>query len=209
MKKYWLISLLSVVLLSGCVNYKQHESLKTESNTLNSKAKTEVSNHTVSGTVIRVVDGDTVHVRVNGKDEDVRILLTDTPETVSPTKPVEPFGPKAHKFAEKMMPAGKKVKLEFDGPKRGKYNRLLAYVWIDGKDYNKLLLEKGLARYAYVYNPPYVHADEFKKAQAEAKKAGIGIWSINGYVDSNGYNLTYACSWAKKHHYADHGCNNS
>lgn len=163
----------------------------------------------ISGTIIRVVDGDTFHIRVEGMDETVRLLLVDTPETEHPSKPVEPFGPESHQFAEEILPAGKKVKLELDGPRRGKYDRLLTYLWVDGKMFNELLLEKGLARLAYVYDPPYNHYKEYMKAQNRAKSKELGIWSIDGYVSSEGFNIEYSCKWAKNKGYATNGCHYS
>lgn len=82
----------------------------------------------------------------NGNEETVRLLLVDTPETVHPSKPVQPFGPEASKFTKELMPAGSEVEVETGIGERDKYGRLLAYFYVDGKMVNKLLLEKGLAR---------------------------------------------------------------
>ncbi|GGM41243.1 hypothetical protein GCM10011351_29290 [Paraliobacillus quinghaiensis] len=142
-----------------------------------------------TATVTRVVDGDTIEINLNGKTEDVRLLLVDTPETKHPRLPVQKFGPEASQFAKDTL-SGKTVGVEYDGPKRDKYDRLLAYLWVDGKNFNQMLLEKGLARYAYVYNPPYTHSSAFMKAQNRAKSAELGIWSIPGYVSSDGFQQT-------------------
>lgn len=140
-----------------------------------------------SATVTRVVDGDTVEINLDGKTEDVRLLLVDTPETVHPNKPVQPFGPEASQFAKDKL-AGEQVRIEYDGPKRDNYDRLLTYIWVDGNNFNKMLLEEGLARYAYVYDPPYTHSSAFMKAQNQAKSAGRGIWSRDNYVTNDGFN---------------------
>src|SRR5699024_5086390 len=97
-------------------------------------------------TVVRVVDGDTVHILLNGKEEVVRLLLVDTPETKHPTKPVQPFGPEASAFTKQMLPNGKEIEYEFDTSERDKYGRLLGYLYVDGKMVNEALLENGLAR---------------------------------------------------------------
>ncbi|QKY71632.1 nuclease [Lentibacillus sp. CBA3610] len=138
-------------------------------------------------TISRVVDGDTIEVNYNGSTEDVRLLLVDTPETVHPSKPVQPFGPEASEFAKETLTPGESVKIEFDGPKRDHYDRLLGYIWDDGQNFNKQLLRKGLARYAYVYDPPYTHQEAFQQAEANARNNNIGIWSIEGYVTSDGF----------------------
>lgn len=88
---------------------------------------------------------------INGKQESVRMLLIDTPETVHPSQPVQPFGKEASDFVKELMPIDKTVQVELDVGERDKYGRLLAYVWVDGKMVNELLLEKGFARVAYIY----------------------------------------------------------
>lgn len=136
--------------------------------------------------VTNVVDGDTLDVSINNKEERIRLLLVDTPETKHPSKPVQPFGPEASQFAKETL-EGKEVEIELDISERDKYGRLLAYVWIEGKMFNELLLEKGLARVAYVYPPNTKYVDQFYEIQKEAQKAGIGIWSIENYVQEEGF----------------------
>ncbi len=118
-----------------------------------------IPDHAEKATVNRVVDGDTIEINYNGSIEDVRLLLVDTPETVHPSKPVQPFGPEASNFAKEKLEQVETVYIEFDGPKHDHYDRLLGYIWDDGKNFNKQLLRKGLARYAYVYDPSYTHQE--------------------------------------------------
>jgi micrococcal nuclease len=152
---------------------------------------------TAAALVERVVDGDTIHVVVNGQKETVRMLLVDTPETKHPDKPVEPFGPEASEFAKERL-EGRTVRLEFDGPKRDKYDRLLAYVWIDDVLFNELLVENGLARLAYVYDPPYRHYNAIAAAENRAMKEKKGIWSIENYVREDGFDSERAASYWKE-----------
>ncbi|HSU80578.1 MAG TPA: thermonuclease family protein [Candidatus Angelobacter sp.] len=163
--------------------------------------------------VAKNVDGDTIHVRrANGKEEDVRLLLIDTPEDVSPSKPVEPFGYTAADYAKKVVPVGKHVYIEegVSGYTRDKYGRLLAYLYITPKDmYNLDVVKKGYARVAYIYPPNTRHLSDLQAAQSYAKAHHEGIWSIENYVTSSGYNLTIACSYAKSHGYNTHGCSTS
>lgn len=121
----------------------------------------------------------------NGKEERVRLVLVDTPETKHPTKPVQPFGPEASAFTKEML-TGKNVQVELDVQERDQYGRILAYVYIDGKMFNELLLEKGLARVA-VFPPNTRYVDEFYAIQKKAQEAKLGIWSIEDYVTDNGY----------------------
>ncbi|MFB6465667.1 thermonuclease family protein [Cytobacillus sp. Hz8] len=133
-----------------------------------------------TGKVVYVVDGDTIDVKLaNGKEERIRMLLVDTPETKHPTKPVQPFGPEASAFTKKTL-LHQQVQLELDVSERDQYGRLLAYVYLNGKMYNETLLEEGLARVVvYASNTKYV--DEFKAIQKKAQEKEIGIWSLENY----------------------------
>lgn len=143
--------------------------------------------------VTHVVDGDTIDVKLNGKEETVRFLLVDTPETVHPQKPIQPFGPKAHQFMVDLL-KGEKVKLKIGKDPRGKYDRLLAYVYTkDGKMVNELLLRKGLARVAYVYPPDTKYVEAFRNIEKDAREDNRGIWSIEGYVTDHGFVRTDQC----------------
>lgn len=167
-------------------------------------------NHLIPVVVSKNVDGDTIHVRLsNGKDEDVRLLLIDTPEDVSPSKPVEPFGYTAANYAKKVLPVGKKIYIQegVSGYTRGKYGRLLAYIYITPTDmYNLDVVKKGYARVAYIYPPNTQHLSQLQDAQSYAKARHRGIWSLANYVTSNGYSLAVACPYAKSHGYSTTGC---
>jgi len=137
-------------------------------------------------TVNRVVDGDTVNVEMpNGTDESVRLLLIDTPESVHPDKPDQPYGEAASEFAKETLQEGQTVILETGDPERDKYDRLLGYIWInDDKNFNQLMIEKGYARVAYVKEPNTKYLDKFEKAEDQAEKKEENIWSIDGYVEN-------------------------
>lgn len=155
----------------------------------NQQEDEELQANFITVTVVRVIDGDTILIRFeNGVEERVRLLLVDTPESVHPDKPVQPFGPEASQFAKDMMPEGSTVKLELDVGERDKYGRLLAYVWVGDKMFNELLLEKGLARVAYVFAPNTRHVDRFYEIQKQAQQQAVGIWSIENYATDKGFN---------------------
>jgi micrococcal nuclease len=159
--------------------------------------------------VTRDVDGDTIHVNLHGKDETIRMLLIDTPEDVDPVKPVEPYGPTAAAYARSVLPVGKHIYIQEGHPgyTRDKYGRLLAYVYITPHDmYNVDVVKKGYARVAYIYPPNTDHLSQLEAAQSYAKSHHLGIWSLSGYVTSEGYNLSVACTWAADHGYSTHGC---
>ncbi|OIK08294.1 hypothetical protein BIV60_26750 [Bacillus sp. MUM 116] len=139
-------------------------------------------------TIVKNIDGDTVVINLNGREEKVRMLCVDTPETHHPRLGVQPFGPEASAYTKQILPVGKKVQIETGiGDGRDKYGRLLAYIYVDGKMFNEMLLEKGLARVAYVYAPNTKYVDQFYTIQKKAQKQGIGIWSIENYAKEDGY----------------------
>ncbi|SER43527.1 micrococcal nuclease [Gracilibacillus ureilyticus] len=188
--KKWLYSTLFIIIvLSGCGTASSVQDNNTGNDAAANKDTSSIeqpTNEFITAEVIRVVDGDTVNVKYSGKEESIRLLLVDTPETKHPDLPVQPFGPEATKFAEETL-AGEEIQLEFDGPERDKYDRVLVYIWINGENFNQLLIENGLARYAYVYDPPYTHQAEMKAAEDQARSDSRGIWSIPGYVTEDGF----------------------
>ena len=78
--------------------------------------------------VERVVDGDTILVRIDGRRERVRYIGIDTPESVKPGARVQCFG-KAAAAANRRLVAGREVRLAYDAEARDRYGRLLAYVY--------------------------------------------------------------------------------
>ncbi|WP_432357193.1 thermonuclease family protein [Sporosarcina sp. UB5] len=152
--------------------------------------KTETSGTTAQVPVklVRTIDGDTIKVLYNGKEMNVRYLLIDTPETSHPRLGKQPFGDEAKERNRELVNSGA-LTLEFDiGERVDKYDRLLAYVYVDGKSVQKTLLAEGLARVAYVFPPNTRHLTPFEEAQAEAKKKELGIWSIENYATNSGFN---------------------
>ena len=76
-------------------------------------------------TVARAVDGDTLEL---ASGERIRLLGVNTPETVAPNKPVEPWGPEATEFSQAFIAAGP-VRLTFDQERHDRFGRHLAYAW--------------------------------------------------------------------------------
>ncbi len=125
-------------------------------------------------TVKRVIDGDTIVFNFYGGEEKVRLIGIDTPESVHPSKPVEPFAKEASEFTKKAV-EGKEVWLEYDQERTDKYLRTLAYVHMeDGKVLNEELLRLGYAR-AYT-EFPFKYKERYCQLEDEAKKAGRGLW---------------------------------
>lgn len=137
-----------------------------------------------AGVVERIIDGDTIAVRIDepggplvaNASHTIRLLLIDTPETVAPGKAVECGGPEATEFAAKKLPVGSTVYLVADEADTDRYGRFLRYVWTeDGELFNVEAARAGVARFV-VYQPNDRLADEVAAAEAEAKAAGRGMW---------------------------------
>ena len=130
------------------------------------------------GTAIvrKVVDGDTIEVRVGNRNETVRLLGIDTPETVHPNKPVECFGPEASARTKELLPRGTTVRIERDDEARDHFGRLLLYVFLDDQMVNELLVREGLARPLSI-EPNTTHAARFQRAADEARTANVGLWA--------------------------------
>lgn len=165
---------------------------KTNTDTTNSKQTTyptdDLNLPRVPVELVKSIDGDTISVMFEGKKENVRMLLIDTPETSHPKLGVQPFGPEAKSYTKELVEQAKKLELEFDiGPNRDKYSRLLAYVYADGKMVQESLLEQGLARVAYIYPPNTRYVDKFDDLQRISRNKAIGIWSVENYAQEDGF----------------------
>ena len=124
--------------------------------------------------VTRVVDGDTVEVRLGGREEDVRYIGVDTPESVAPGQPVECYGKDASEFNRSLV-EGERVRLEYGAERRDVYGRLLAYVYLRGDLVNAELLQRGYAR-TLAIAPNTDRAGLFDRIEQRAANAGRGLW---------------------------------
>ena len=127
--------------------------------------------------VARHVDGDTLLLTGGAR---VRLLGIDTPETVRPDSPVEPFGPEASAFTKDFVSSGQ-VRITLDRERIDRYGRFLAYVWVDELLLNEELVREGLARVEPRARIASTMRRRLEQAQSEAQRARRGIWSL---VDS-------------------------
>ena len=134
----------------------------------------------VPATVVRHVDGDTVHVAIEDPPlelqavERIRMPGVDTPETVHPSRPVEHFGEEASEFTKSRM-FGQPVPLAFDWDLRDRYGRLLSYIYLpDGSCQNADLIREG---YGHAYTRfPFQFLEEFRVLERKARESGRGLW---------------------------------
>jgi micrococcal nuclease len=144
--------------------------------------------------VVKVVDGDTIDVMIDGKTERLRLIGINTPEVVDPQKPVECFGPEASANAERLL-AGQEVRIAADPSQddRDIYGRLLRYVWRqDGLFYNLEAIKDGFAR-EYTFKKPYQYQLEFRTAQKLARENNAGLWAA-GVCGKSGKKTVIATS---------------
>jgi micrococcal nuclease len=129
-----------------------------------------------AGVVTRVVDGDTVAVRIDGADERVRYIGVDTPETVKPGTPVQCFGRTASAYNHRLVD-GQPVRLRFDAERHDRYGRLLAYVYRarDGLFVNAALVRGGYAT-TLTIPPNTAHATQFAALERRARERQRGLW---------------------------------
>src|SRR5215218_6583845 len=115
----------------------------------------------------RVIDGDTIVAQVGGREERVRYIGIDTPETVKPNTPVQCFGPQAHDLNARLLGAsGTPLTQRFDRELRDRYGRLLAYVFRARDDLfvNARLIDAGAARTLEIA-PNTAHAAQLSDLQ--------------------------------------------
>jgi len=134
--------------------------------------------------VIRIVDGDTIEAQFNNKTDKIRFIGVNCPES---TIRLEPYGKEASNFTKKWL-SGKNIYLEFDVGLKDKYQRILAYIWLEppkeiteeeirAKMFNAILLLEGFAQVMTV--PPNIkYVDYFLKFQKEARENNKGLWAL-------------------------------
>ena len=151
-----------------------------------------------TATVTRVIDGDTIEIEyANGTEDTIRLLGVDTPETtLSRVDPDEYFGipdttagrdhlfewgERASALADNEL-AGEEVEIVVDpeSDRRGYFGRLLAYIYVDGENFNERLLTDGYAR---MYDSQFSMREDFREVEAEAQDDEVGLWDYDGPVE--------------------------
>ncbi|CAA9491339.1 MAG: hypothetical protein AVDCRST_MAG13-1730 [uncultured Solirubrobacteraceae bacterium] len=123
----------------------------------------------VEDRVVRVVDGDTVHLARTGR---ARLIGVDTPEVHGER---ECFGPAASRFARRRL-RGRAVVVRGDVEPRDRYGRRLVYLFLDGRLFNAELVREGYAT-ALEIRPNTRHAARLAAEERRARARGAGLWS--------------------------------
>ncbi len=139
-----------------------------------------------SAEVVRVIDGDTIEVKMLEPPEALEVLRligVDTPETVHPRMPVQFFGPEATEFTKSQC-IGNVVRLHLQkkGPRRGSYGRLLVYVLLPGGSIlNEEIIKTG---HGYSYTKyPHEFTDKYNALEVEARVLKRGLWATVKFED--------------------------
>lgn len=138
--------------------------------------------------VLRVVDGDTLEVLLDGERRTLRLESVDTEEKISgradssPSKPQTVFGQETATWTRELFAAlGERpeIGLVFPGGRRDDaFGRLLCHVILpDGCDFNLLLVAEGKSPYFNKYGNSLVAHEAFVRAQAAARERSLGIWN--------------------------------
>lgn len=125
--------------------------------------------------VLDVIDGDTIRVDLDGSSTPVRLIGIDTPERDGPYTREECFGAEASRYTQRAL-GGRSVDLEFDVERTDRFDRTLAYVWIDGGLFNERILLDGYAQLA-TFPPNVRYVERFADAQRRARDGGAGLWA--------------------------------
>lgn len=143
--------------------------------------------------VVHYSDGDTIVVDMDGRNESIRFIGIDTPETHKPNTPVQCYGPAAAAHTKNLIESsGGRVRLAADslGTNRDRYNRLLRYVYLpDGRFVNEINVREGYAFYYPFF--PFSKKVQFAAAQVEAQASKRGLWGncTPTPVDGGGYKM--------------------
>ena len=129
--------------------------------------------------VVEVIDGDTLKVRYEGKEQNVRFLWIDAPEiSLLRNKKKGCFAQEAKTYLQSLI-QGKSLRLVFDPTqqKSDAYKRRLVYVYVDDFLVNKEMLAQWFAK-EYTFKTPYQQRDLFVLAQQDAQEKQKGLWNL-------------------------------
>ena len=125
----------------------------------------------------KCIDGDTARFFINGKSKTVRFLSINAPEIAHDDVLEEFYGNESSEYTCKLLSRATKIQLQYDSKsdKVDKYDRVLAWVYVDDTLLQKELVSKGYAEVKYVYDD-YMYSKELKELENAAKEKKIGMW---------------------------------
>lgn len=173
-----LLTALTVILPAGCVGEPETQPPSQGSGTV-APGRVEVE-------LVKVVDGDTIWVRMSdGSEERVRYIGIDAPEIAHADAPAEYMGEEASIHNAELLASGP-LHVEVDMDERDDFGRLLAYVWAGEVLVNERLVRDGYAR-AHGYPPNLARQSQLREAQRKARAEGLGLWGPANNTTSTGF----------------------
>ena len=181
-----------VALLNGCTDAGvdgETRSAGVSSGHTRADAPAGVPQRAQRATVLRYVDGDTIHLEggrgssylLPGEDTSVRLLEIDTPESVDPNEPLQCYAKRASGALRSLLPVGSTVWTLPDRELLDQYGRTLLYLWnADGEFVNLAMVRSGHAK-AVLYPPNDRYISLMRRAQAQAEVDGTGLWGACDY----------------------------
>lgn len=174
MKKTKNIFLILIIILifSIFINNIDEFITETKEETIDSSEKIEVI-------FLKSIDGDTAKFKLNEEMIKVRFLGIDTPETPESPKGTGKNWEESSAFTKERLEKANKIEIEIDknAQEKDKYDRILAWIWVDDVLLQKELVSRGLAK-TYMIQDDYKYADILKEAEKKAKNEKLGIWNI-------------------------------
>ena len=126
--------------------------------------------------VLRVIDGDTLLVRMqDGKEERVRFIGINAPESVDPKRPVQCYGSEANRRMHELLD-GKDIELvPEEKDDRDVFGRLLRYVSLGSIDIGAEMIQEGYAE-SYCFKYPHPRCSGYEALERAAVSANVGMW---------------------------------
>ncbi len=168
------VSLL-LILAAGCDPITVTRTPEPSATPLRLPSRVDVEDATYA-TVVRVVDGDTIIVEIDGEEYRVRYIGINSPELANNGRPAEDYAEKAAEYNAELV-EGQMVVLERDVSDTDQYGRLLRYIWLGDTLVNAELVRQGLADARY-YNPDTARQETLNAAEDGAREQKLGIWFL-------------------------------
>lgn len=138
-------------------------------------------------TLDKCIDGDTARFFINGESKTVRFLSINAPEIAHDDIEEEFYGNESSDYTCKLLSRASIIKLEYDpkSDKVDKFDRVLAWVYVDGNLLQKELVSNGYAEVKYVYDD-YLYSNELKELEKVSKEKKLGMWgNVSNKSESN------------------------
>ena len=164
-KKLIIYLLIIIYAIFQLISGKNNPQLKVFINPTNVPTPTFFIGKKQAALVTRVIDGDTIEIEGEIK---VRYIGINSPE-------IEQCFANESYLENKKLVEGKKITMIKDVSDKGKYGRLLRYVYVDDQFVNEYLIKNGFAKLMTI-KPDIKYSLQFKADQAEAKVNNLGIW---------------------------------